>query len=80
MKHKVAIDDGGRILIPKVIRDTVGIETGTSVYIEQQNGSAIVTPYKNVCIMCGKSKDVLLINNKPLCKKCVKEIKSFADK
>jgi AbrB family looped-hinge helix DNA binding protein len=42
--EEVVVDDRGRILIPKEMRDRVGLKPGSGARLEEKDGRIIVTP------------------------------------
>lgn len=42
--EEVVVDDRGRILIPKELRDKVGLKPGSGARLEVKNGQIIITP------------------------------------
>jgi AbrB family looped-hinge helix DNA binding protein len=42
----VTIDSAGRIVVPKRLRDNLGLAPGTELELEEQNGSLTLTPAK----------------------------------
>ena len=41
---KTAIDNAGRVVIPKAVRDAAGIEPGQELQIEYRDGAIVVEP------------------------------------
>lgn len=41
---EVIVDDRGRILIPKELREKVGLKPGSGARLEVKNGQIIITP------------------------------------
>lgn len=68
-------DKIGRLVIPKEVRDQLGILPGEPVKMVFKDHSVIIEKYKDVCFLCGKSdENYLLIHDKKICFQCVKEI------
>lgn len=44
MMEEASVDDRGRILIPKEIRDMLGMDPGSGVRLEVEGGKLVVTP------------------------------------
>lgn len=44
MMEEVTVDDRGRILIPKEIRDHLGLQPGSGARMEIEEGRLIITP------------------------------------
>lgn len=68
-------DKIGRLVIPKEIRDLLGILPGEPVKMIFKDNCVIIEKYKDVCFICGKSsEDYLIIHDKKICDKCVEKI------
>jgi len=64
MLHEVLIDGGGRILIPKKVREKLGLKPGYTVRMEIRDGKLVISPTLSTedfiektkgCITKGKS-------------------------
>ena len=71
------IDDLGRIVLPKELRKTLGIEPGTPIEIYTEDETIILKKYENRCVLCGGSVDVADVKGKKICKKCISELKQL---
>ena len=69
------IDNLGRVVIPIAFRKALNIRNDSHIKIVLNNESVIITPYENVCKLCGSS----LENDGrfQICEKCVEEIKGI---
>ncbi|MCL2840614.1 MAG: AbrB/MazE/SpoVT family DNA-binding domain-containing protein [Defluviitaleaceae bacterium] len=69
------VDDVGRLVIPKEIRKTFGIdrEQGLEIHVDGQN--IIISKYYNKCIICSDTNELTSFNGKLICSHCAKEIK-----
>lgn len=73
------IDELGRIVIPKEIRDRLNWVNGNMVEILGKNdGVMIRTPNERGCSICN-IRDVFYIeiHEKKICKSCIKEINKY---
>ena len=68
------IDDLGRIVIPKELRDLFMIAEGDPVEIYAENDSIILKKYETTCIFCG-AKTENEFKGKKVCPDCLNEIK-----
>ena len=76
MKRK--IDATGRLVIPKTLREELGIETGCDLDLsaDKEKGLLILKKERAVCLSCGAEDELFpLANGKFLCKNCLAEIK-----
>lgn len=66
------IDDLGRVVVPKEIRDTFGWDAGTPLEIYVDEGQTLVMRrYARGCLVCGAAENLVQVGNVPLCPKCV---------
>ena len=75
--NKGKIDNLGRVVIPKTIRDALGIKHNDEISMTVQNSNLIISKGYNTCSICD-SKDVSTqIGEKLLCNSCISEIKNL---
>lgn len=71
------IDELGRLVLPKEMRDALGWGIFTELNITTKNGKVILEKANHYCCICNnESKDMIEVNGKSICKDCLKEIKS----
>lgn len=70
------IDELGRVVIPKSIRDVYGWEPGTPVEIFTDGEKVILREYAPGCVLCGTVENDLheLYPNKLICTHCIERI------
>ena len=68
------LDNLGRIVIPKELRETMGIGIRDSLEIFTEGGDIIVRRYAPGCVICGEAKDTLPFKGKLLCADCIREV------
>jgi len=71
------IDELGRIVLPKELRKTLGIEPGTPIEIYTEEDMIILKKFENRCVLCGSTADVEDVKGKKVCKKCISELKAL---
>lgn len=64
------LDNVGRLVIPKEIRNVMGINEGDPMEISQVNNQIIVRKYIRGCMICGSDKDVDEFKDVLVCKEC----------
>lgn len=64
------VDDLGRYVLPKELRDTMGISIGDSLEIFLAEDYIILKKYAPGCIYCGEALGVMFFEDKPICKTC----------
>ena len=71
------IDDLGRIVLPKELRKTLGIEPGTPIEIYTEEDTIILKKFESRCVLCGSTADVTDVKGKKICRKCIDELKTL---
>ena len=69
------VDELGRIVIPKEIRRSFGLETGTRLAISVDGNRIILEKSAGTCAICGATEDVKVVDGKGLCAYCIEKIK-----
>ena len=70
------VDQLGRLVLPKELRKTLGIEedkTVMAIYVEGEE--IILKKYEPCCIFCRESRNVIEYKGKLICKDCLEELK-----
>lgn len=71
------IDDLGRIVLPKELRTTLDIDNHEPVEIFVEGESVILRKWQISCIFCNSIKEVGEYKGKPICAKCMEELKNL---
>ena len=69
------IDELGRVVLPKEIRDVLDIKEKDAIEIFTDNDKIILQKYHPACIFCGDADDVVFFASKRICKACVAKLK-----
>jgi transcriptional pleiotropic regulator of transition state genes len=69
------IDNLGRLVLPKELRDQLDLPEGTPMEVFIDGESIILSKYAPGCIICGEIEGVTEFKGKKICKTCLKEIK-----
>ena len=69
------IDELGRIVLPKELRRTLGLNDRESVEIYVDQDAIILKKLKSTCVLCGDNEDLLDFKGKSICQKCMDELK-----
>ncbi|GEQ21767.1 MULTISPECIES: AbrB/MazE/SpoVT family DNA-binding domain-containing protein [Clostridium] len=69
------LDNVGRLVIPKEIRNVMGINEGDPLEIVKVNNEIVVRKYSRGCIFCGSDKNASEFNDMIVCKVCKKALK-----
>lgn len=68
------IDDLGRIVLPKELRRTLGIDDKDPLEIFIEDNTIILKKYQPACMFCGNARDVSTFKGKNICPTCAAEI------
>lgn len=68
------LDELGRVVIPKEIRNKLDIEEKDQIEIYLDGTSIVLRKFETGCIFCNNSKDLLTFKDKLICKKCLSKI------
>ncbi len=72
------IDELGRIVIPKELRNKMDMHEGSAVEIYVDDGKISLSRYYEGCHFCGSSDELCDLKGKKVCKACLKEISDMA--
>ena len=68
------IDELGRLVVPKEMRTTLGINCNDPVEISMEDDRIILKKYAPNCIFCGSSADLTVFKDKKVCASCLREM------
>jgi transcriptional pleiotropic regulator of transition state genes len=69
------LDNLGRVVLPKELRDMLDIQPGDPVEIYMEGGYIILRKFAPGCVFCGEAGDVATtFSGKAICHKCAAEI------
>lgn len=68
------LDNVGRLVIPKEMRNVMGINDGDPLEILQVKNEIVVRKYSRGCIFCGSDKEVVDFNGAVVCSGCRKAL------
>ncbi len=68
------IDDLGRIVLPKELRRTLGIDDKDPLEIFVEDNTIILKKYQPACMFCGNARDVVTYKGKNICPACAAEM------
>ena len=69
------IDELGRIVIPKEMREMHGIKNNDTVEIVSDGNKITVTKFLPGCSICSKDEELVDFDDKKLCRGCIEKIK-----
>ncbi|MBE6639099.1 MAG: AbrB/MazE/SpoVT family DNA-binding domain-containing protein [Ruminococcaceae bacterium] len=73
------IDQLGRIVLPKELRETLNISPKDSLEIFIENEKIILKKYVPNCCFCGNDEEMTLYHGKLICRSCVRKLGSLVD-
>ena len=68
------VDELGRVVIPKEIRNKLDIQEKDPLEIYVQEDCIILKKYESNCVFCGNTKDLIEYKEKLICKKCLNDL------
>ena len=71
------LDELGRVVIPKEIRNKLDIEEKDPIEIYLDGTSIILRKFETGCIFCNNSKELVAFKDKLICKKCLTKINNL---
>lgn len=71
-----AVDDLGRVVIPKELRRTLNLAAGDAVEIsvDAENGWVVLESYVVSCAFCGNTEDLNNLMGRAICENCVAKV------
>ena len=73
------VDELGRIVIPKEIRQALEIKIKESMEIYIDGNFIILKKVEDSCIFCGKNKYISEFNDKIVCAECIQSIVEISE-
>lgn len=70
------VDELGRVVLPKELRDTMDIKEKDPLEIFVDGNTIILKKYEPACIFCNNAKDVTNYKGKNICSQCMEELKT----
>lgn len=68
------VDELGRIVIPKSMRQGLEIAERDQLEISMEGSRIILQKYEPACIFCGSDQDIILFGGKRVCRGCVQQM------
>ena len=70
------VDDLGRFVIPKELRDSMDIKIRDPLEVYVAEGGLIVLKkYERGCVLCGESEGLKYVSERPVCAGCRESMK-----
>ena len=71
------IDGLGRFVLPKEIRNSLGIENGDAIEIYTDGNRVILKKYEPGCLFCGNIDGLAMFEGKLICRNCLDKMKAL---
>lgn len=72
------VDALGRVVIPMEIRENLNIKTKDLLEISLQGNQIILKKHGESCIFCDNSEDLVIFEDKKVCKHCLAKLSNLA--
>lgn len=69
------LDDLGRVVIPKEIRNELEIKEKDKMQIDVNNNCIILRKHQQSCILCGNREKLFDFKTQKVCQKCYEEMR-----
>ncbi len=73
-KNYKKIDKLGRVQIPKVFRDRLGLEDDEDIFMEVKDNALIISKAEESCVFCGQTDDLKSHKGFFVCADCIKTL------
>ena len=70
------VDELGRVVIPKEIRNKLEISEKDPIEIYVEGKSIVLKKIEDNCIFCGNNKNLISYKDKLICKKCLENLQT----
>ena len=71
------VDNLGRIVLPKELRNVLDIPEGTPLEIYTEGETIILKKYAPDCLFCGEGDNLVNFKGKHICRSCMKNFKGM---
>ena len=71
------LDQLGRIVIPKELRNTFDMKENDPIEIFVEGNDIILRKYQPACVFCNDATDIVQFGGKNVCKACLAKLKSI---
>ena len=73
------IDELGRIVIPKEIRNALDMRPKDEIEIYIEDGNMIMKKAKPFCSLCAATEELHSFSGKFICQDCIKKLQNFPE-
>ncbi len=68
------VDEMGRVVIPKELRDSLDLKSEDSIEIFVKNDKIVLQKYEQSCLFCDNSDNTIIYMGKRVCNNCLEEM------
>jgi transcriptional pleiotropic regulator of transition state genes len=72
------IDNLGRVVVPKGVRQMLGLKPGDALDVEVDSGRLLLSPHNDGCTFCGEEESLKLFANKSVCPGCLAQLRELS--
>ncbi len=72
-----SVDELGRIVLPKSMRQSLDIAERDQLEIYTEGDRIILRKYQPACIFCDRTEGIVIFNGKRVCRDCLSELKQM---
>lgn len=69
------MDNLGRVVIPREIRQVLELQGGDDVEMQLENGALVLRKFDHSCVFCGGGPDLVTYKGKNICGDCLRKIR-----
>ncbi len=68
------LDGLGRIVLPKEYRKELGLNKFDMTMVYLLEKGIFIKKYGSICVLCSENKDLIELNEKMVCRKCLEKL------
>jgi transcriptional pleiotropic regulator of transition state genes len=72
------VDALGRVVIPMEIRENLDIKPKDLLDISVEGDKIVLSKHQNKCVFCGGDDDLVIFEDKKVCKACLNKLSNLA--
>lgn len=75
-----AIDKMGRVVIPKELRNQLGVKNAEDSFeIFSEDDRIILKKYQPLCVLCNFNEGIIEYEGQPICEACIEKLKTLLE-
>lgn len=68
------VDEMGRVVIPKELRESLELKSEDPIEIFVENDKIVLQKYEESCLFCDNSDNIIIYMGKRVCNSCLEEM------